>query len=377
MKKLMLFAAVLMLTQTLVAQDAIRINYTGTAPSVKDFVSALLSQTEEDESLNGLNDAWHRYKKGVKQLAGRELTVDAPNGFVGYEDTDNYGNDTWRQVIEVCYWNYADKKHKLVAISIDSYRNGHPEAGQYDGVTFYRFDNATRKMHLVYEEELGLTIEPPANTRGISHELPRHGKTIVYNYYTPSGKIAKRLTWNGSRFDFIEQTLPNTAVQKDENAEVILYTNLDIAPTEDSNSQTSVWLKYKDSGKVHFLFNTNNDTKPRWEDMKDGNGITVSAENIAAGDCSNCRLISWDSNKIFVEGCPDSRNVWSYIYDIRNQKAIQLPSTEGLLTIDEVGHLFNMSLYRYRPEGGRYSVKRSYTIDGKYTGKEQMLEENE
>ena len=30
--------------------------------------------------------------------------------------------------------------------------------------------------------------------------------------------------------DFIEQTLPNTAVQKDENAEVVLYTNLDIAP---------------------------------------------------------------------------------------------------------------------------------------------------
>ena len=180
----------------------------------------------------------------------------------------------------------------------------------------------------------------------------------------------------GEDDDFIEQTLPNTAVQKDENAEVILYTNLDIAPTEDSNSQTSVWLKYKNSGKVRFLFNTNNDAKPRWEEMKDGNGIMVPIEDIAAGECDNCRLISWDRDKILVEGCPDSRNIWSYIYDIRNQNAIQLPSTEGLLDIDATGHLFNMSLYRYYPEGGRYSVKRSYTIDGKYTGKEQVLEDD-
>ena len=175
--------------------------------------------------------------------------------------------------------------------------------------------------------------------------------------------------------DFIEQTLPNTAVQKDENAEVILYTNLDIAASEDTNSQTSVWLKYKKSGKVRFLFNTNNDTKPRWEEMKDGNGITVLIEDIAAGECGNCRLIPWDKDKIFVEGCPDSRNIWSYIYDIRNKNAIQLPSTEGLLDIDANCHLLNMSLYRYHPEGGRYSVKRSYTIDGKYTGKEQVLED--
>lgn len=174
-----------------------------------------------------------------------------------------------------------------------------------------------------------------------------------------------------------EQTLPNTAVQKDESAEVILYTNLDIAASENSNSQTSVWLKYKKSGKVRFLFNTNNDAKPRWDEMKDGNGISVPIEDIAAGECDNCRLIPWDKDKIFVEGCPDSRNIWSYIYDIRNQNAIQLPSTEGLLDIDAANRLFNMSLYRYHPEGGRYSVKRSYTIDGKYTGKEQVLEDSE
>jgi len=116
-------------------------------------------------------------------------------------------------------------------------------------------------------------------------------------------------------------------------------------------------------------------TLPNTAVQKDGNGITVPIEDIAAGECDNCRLIPWDESKIFVEGCPDARNIWSYIYDIRHQNAIQLPSTEGLLSIDVDSHLFNMSLYRYHPEGGRYSVKRSYTIDGKFTGKEQVLEE--
>ena len=202
------------------------------------------------------------------------------------------------------------------------------------------------------------------------------GKEVAYSYReSMKNYLNESAEETGEDDDFIEQTLPNTAVQKDENAEIILYTNLDIAATEDSNSQTSVWMKYKKSGKVRFLFNTNNDAKPRWEEMKDGNGITVPIEDIAAGECDNCRLIPWDKDKIFVEGCPDSRNIWSYIYDIRNQNAVQLPSTEGLLDIDAANRLFNMSLYRYHPEGGRYSVKRSYTIDGKYTGKEQVLED--
>ena len=169
------------------------VNFKGAQPNVKDFVSALLSSSEEDESMNGLKEAWQFYKNGMKQMPGDELIVDVQNGYVGYVSTSG---DNDRQVIECCFWNYADRRHKLVAISNDLYLNGEPEAGQFTGITFYKYDNATRKMKLIYAHELGLDTDHQA----ITHELPRKGKTIAFNYNMPSGKVTKRMTWNGSMF---------------------------------------------------------------------------------------------------------------------------------------------------------------------------------
>ena len=181
--------------------DDITVSFKGTSPNIKDFVAAFLSQEDEtDESLNGMREAWDFYKNGMKQMPGDDLIVDVQNGYVGYESTDTDDDNTYRLVIECCYWNYADKKHKLVAISNDLYRNGKAIAGQYTGITFYKYDNATRKMKVVYGSEVGLGFEAPDGTEATSHVLPRQGKTIVFSYYTPSGKRDLRLTWNGSRF---------------------------------------------------------------------------------------------------------------------------------------------------------------------------------
>lgn len=181
--------------------DDITVSFKGTSPNIKDFVAAFLSQEDEtDESLNGMRKAWDFYKNGMKQMPGDDLIVDVQNGYVGYESTDTDDDNTYRLVIECCYWNYADKKHKLVAISNDLYRNGKAIAGQYTGITFYKYNNATRKMKVVYGDELGLGFEAPNGTEATSHALPRQGKTIVFSYYTPSGKRDFRLTWNGSRF---------------------------------------------------------------------------------------------------------------------------------------------------------------------------------
>ena len=177
------------------------INYKGSSPNIKDFVTALLSQSEPDESIGGLREAWGFYKNGMKQMPGDDLIVDVQNGYVGYESLDSDGSDTNRQVIECCFWNYADKKHKLVAISNDFFQNGQAIAGQYTGITFYKYDNASRRMKVVYADELGLAFDAPPGSHAISHALPRQGKTIVYTFYIPSGKVQKRLTWNGSRFE--------------------------------------------------------------------------------------------------------------------------------------------------------------------------------
>ena len=174
----------------------IPVSFKGAQPTVKDFVAALLSQNT-DEALAGLREAWGFYKNGMKQMPGDDLIVDTQNGYVGYESV---GDENDRQVIECCYWNYADRRHKLVALSNDLYINGKAVAGQYSGIEFYIYDNASRTMKHVYAQDLGAEISVPDGVTVVCHSLPRTGKTIVYSIYTQSGKTEKRLTWNGSKF---------------------------------------------------------------------------------------------------------------------------------------------------------------------------------
>lgn len=173
----------------------IPVSFRGAQPNVKDFVAALLA-SNTGENMNGLMEAWRFYKNGMKQMPGDDLIVDTQNGYVGYESKD----DNSRQVIECCYWNYADKKHKLVAVSNDDYMNGKPIVGQFSGVEFYIYDNASRTMKVAYAQDLGAVIDVPDGETVVSHALPRTGKTMIYTIHTASGKIAKRLTWNGSKF---------------------------------------------------------------------------------------------------------------------------------------------------------------------------------
>ena len=174
----------------------IRVDFKGASPNVKDFVSALLSGNDLGESLNGMKQSWDMYRNGMKLIPGDSFIVDVQNGYVGYvsEDEEN------RQVIECCYWNYADKKHKLVAFSNDYFQDGQAIAGQYTGIDFYIYDNASHTMKLAYAQDLGLEFDAPPGSHATSHALPRQGKTIVYTFHTPSGRIQKQMTWNGSKF---------------------------------------------------------------------------------------------------------------------------------------------------------------------------------
>ena len=169
----------------------------------------------------------------------------------------------------------------------------------------------------------------------------------------------------------IEVRLPDDAELKDEDGDRELYVNVDGVGSE--NGQWSVWLRDKNTGLVTYLFATENTAEPRWDQMQDGNGIKVPIDLIAAGNCYTALFIPWDADKIFVEGCPDERNVWSYIIDMNTKEAIQLPTNEGLIAIDPGKQEIHMSHYLYHPDGGRYSVERVYTIDGRYTGKEYRI----
>jgi hypothetical protein len=177
--------------------DDITVSYQGKAPNVKDFMTAILSENELGEAWGSLKQNWDLYRNGMHLMPGCDIIVDTQNGYVGFEESEMGEN---RMVMECCYWNYADRKHKLVAVSNDYYQNGQAIAGQYTGVTFYKYDNTTRKMKLASAMDLGLEFDAPPGTHATTHSLPRRGKTIVYTFHVPAGKIEKRMTWNGNEF---------------------------------------------------------------------------------------------------------------------------------------------------------------------------------
>jgi hypothetical protein len=148
---------------------------------------------ESDESRHAVKAALERYRTGESQPEGWTITVDRKNGYMCLESKyENYYNK-W----EMCYWNMADKKHKLFAYSLWCFENGRPSLGQYDGINFLRYNNSTKKMSLIdtpgFEVEYG----------DISYALPRTGKDITVTRWDKNGKKAeKMLKWNGSRFSY-------------------------------------------------------------------------------------------------------------------------------------------------------------------------------
>lgn len=184
------------------AQDAIKVKYQGAQPSISDFVTAFLTPREEeeedcvDESFNAVQHAWEKHLKGLPQNEGVTLTVDQKNGFVLYE----YRDEPHLVRIEMCYWNEADRKHKLFAYNVACFSNGRYSAGQFDGLLFYRYDNASRKMSEY--DDTGFEVQYGTEDGAwVSYALPRTGKDITVIYWYESTQKHKTLKWNGRKFE--------------------------------------------------------------------------------------------------------------------------------------------------------------------------------
>ena len=239
-----------------------------------------------------------------------------------------------------------------------------PEAPPFDTLP-RKWENSKLHYYLGFEYDLTLIVEEtsPAGENWY-HKYVFTGMVYTYDH---SSAVAYE---DMEEYD-IEGRLTEEAELKDQDNDRELYVNVDGVGSE--NGQYSVWLRDKNTGFATWLFATENTAEPRWEQMQDGNGIKVPIDQIAAGNCFTALFIPWDADKIFVEGCPDARNIWSYVIDIKTKEAIQLPTNEGMVRIDTGTKTLHMSNYMYDPEGGRYSVERVYTLDGRFTGEEYRV----
>ena len=189
---------------TLEAQGGIKVNYTGANPTISDFAWAIMTandgdeEADMDEAMNALRQAWIRNRDGIPQEEGVTLTVDQKNGFVLYESRQ----DEHLTRIELCYWNEADKKHKLIAYNVACFMDGKYSAGQYDGLRFYRYNQATKTMEGWYEDTGFEVAYMNDDGTWVSYALPRIGKDIVVTTWFPDGPKQKTLKWDGRRFGF-------------------------------------------------------------------------------------------------------------------------------------------------------------------------------
>ena len=166
----------------------------------------------------------------------------------------------------------------------------------------------------------------------------------------------------------IEDQMPETAVrQPDAHFQYAVYINEE-KPTSgegEMDAVKSVWLCNERSGTVIKVCETNPTAEALWSKMADeeANAVDVPFSQIAAAD--KAMIAPGDVNKVIVEGCPDGRNIWTYIIDPYIATAKQLPSSEGVVALDWEKKEITAASYGY-DEGGRYSVKKVYSIDGKF-----------
>ena len=199
MKRLTLAIILACFILTLFAQDIIKVNYKGAKPTISDFADAFVSdwaeeeEGESDESFNAFRQAWYRHRDGKPQDAGETFVLDQKNGYILYQIKRGKDLLKW----EMCYWNEADGKHKLIAYNVWCFSDGKPSLGQFDGLTFLRYDNATKTMSFC--ETPGFEVQ----YMDTSYDLPRTGKDIIFNQWDKNGKkTQKPLKWNGHSFSF-------------------------------------------------------------------------------------------------------------------------------------------------------------------------------
>ena len=219
----------------------VTVEYEGASPGIVDFVTSLLNTEgvmfmESDDFF----DAWNHYLRHEPQEPGSEIFVDEKNGYVYMESSfqsEFEGEPSeMKSFYEMCYWNCADKKHKLFAMTSYSMINGRYVEGQATGLSTSLYENARHIMWDVNEGLLGLEVDSGTDecyegeATGIYHvrdretgepltlnseefyrwleekpvvvyRLPRQGKDIIAEIHYATRTDTIRLVWDGMRFN--------------------------------------------------------------------------------------------------------------------------------------------------------------------------------
>lgn len=334
---------------------ASKVSYEGERPTIVDFVNAIANMFMEDESI-GWKYGWEKYMKTGKTPKQDTYNVDKRNGFVSivsrYPDEGRVNN------YEFCYWNCADGKHKLVALSNYGEEEGRLMMTETMGLELYRYDNDTQLLTYIgmAEEAFG---SKPVESGFVAYQLPRSGKDITFRSIDGDRGTVR---WNGNGFTYARniKELPKSAKHLTAKRQCAILVN------KESSTSYSVWVSNVQTQTVELVCTTDTDNTPQWDKMKKA---TSDAMEVAIDEIGAAVEDAWfchgNDRKIIVQGRSNDGNLCSYIIDLDSHRAWLLPSLEGVMSIDEENNEIVVSTYSFDDEG-RYTYDKVFSTEGKF-----------
>ncbi len=173
-------------------------------PTIVDFVNLIISQEDVGEEFYEMRGNWEKYLNGQPLPEDRSFILDKENGYMRYDakfDDEGDGRPKFSHFTEFGLWDCDDSRYKLIVENVVDFCDGEPVAGQFSGITLYKYNVETQELQYASAYDLGIELDFPEDTRLIVTKLLNKEKSIEYECFTPSDKVLIRLTWNGSKLE--------------------------------------------------------------------------------------------------------------------------------------------------------------------------------
>ena len=175
--------------------ERIAVKYNGNRPTISDFTTAFLNHSKEKTVYDMVYSEWQRYLQKKPLSKNASIVVDTKNGYMRYEIDRQEENDTI--VMEMCFWNCADGKHRMVAANTIWMLNGDYGWDYNIGCYFYLYDISKKEMRNILPEDIGALYDGD----GLSvFFLPRKGKNIRVSAAGGGDRWNEVLEWDGYQF---------------------------------------------------------------------------------------------------------------------------------------------------------------------------------
>ena len=170
---------------------------------------------------------------------------------------------------------------------------------------------------------------------------------------------------SGNKED-IYKGIPSSANAVAENDSFIVFLNDEAIEDSieglPSIKQVSLWMYSRNKKEGRRILLSHPHTNMAFLNME--HSVCIPLDSIPT--ITKVTILSWPNEpmKLLAEGCPDYRNVESFIINEGSDSTICLPTNRGLIGISEEDGLLIMQSYDYYEDGGRYNIIEAFDVKG-------------